>query len=157
MALNLWQVMLEGYDANIVMAALKTFIATDKSGFAPSCGQLIDKINLLVASATGEEEMSESQAWSLVSKALRNSTYNSQSEFEKLPETVKKAVGSPNMLYQWATDEDFNESVVSSNFMRSYREVSKRKKEYDLIPASVKQVLKLATNGNTAMIGSGQQ
>lgn len=140
-AVNLWQSMLEEYEYNVVMAAVKSFIATDKSGFAPSVGQVIDKIHLLMSS--NKHEVSENEAWSIVSRALRNSTYNSKSEFDKLPDAIKKAVGSPNMLYQWATDENFNESVVSSNFMRSYREVAKRQREYDLLPTSVKQALKL--------------
>lgn len=44
------------------------------------------------------KQLNELEAWSLVEKAIRNSIYNSQEEFSKLPPLVQKAVGSPNVL-----------------------------------------------------------
>lgn len=149
-AVNLWMMMLGDYDYRLVMAALKTYIATDDSGYPPNVGKINNIIGSLAQAEDGE--ITEAEAWSMVSRALRNSTYNSKSEFDKLPEAIQKAVGSANMLYQWATDEHFNESVISSNFMRSYREIVKRKKEFALIPASVKQTLNIGQKG-AVMIG----
>lgn len=137
---NIWLSMLEDYDSNLVMASLKSYIATDKTGFAPSIGQIIDKAHALVK-LNGNSELTETEAWALVSKALRNGVYNSESEFNKLPETVQKAVGSHEMLRVWATDENFNESVVSSNFMRSYKAVLNRKTEIEKLPASVVELI----------------
>ncbi len=137
---NIWMNMLENYDSSLVMASLKSYIATDKTGFAPSIGQIIDKAHTL-AKLNGNSELTETEAWSLVSKALRNGVYNSESEFNKLPESVQKAVGSHEMLRVWATDENFNESVVSSNFMRSYKSVMNRKTEIEKLPASVVELI----------------
>lgn len=146
-AVNLWQTMFADYDYQLVMTALQTYITSDRSGFAPSIGQLLDIIRKL----TTEEDMNGNEAWALVNNALRNSTYNSQAEFDKLPPAVQKAVGSPNMLYQWATDENYNESVTSSNFLRAYKVVCDRERERAMLPNSAKTLL--AARTDVKMIG----
>ena len=42
---NMWHEMLKEYDEASTMSALKEFIQTDTSGFAPSIGQLIAKVD----------------------------------------------------------------------------------------------------------------
>lgn len=130
MTVNVWNEMLLDYDYRTVAVALKTYISTDRSGFAPSIGQIIDNIVKVNAPAT----MGEQEAWSLVRKALENGIYNSQREFDNLPDLVQKAVGSANQLHVWASDPDYDESVMSSNFMRSYRTVCARQEEYNRMP-----------------------
>lgn len=44
---NMWHEMLKEYDEASAMTALKEFIKTDTSGFAPSVGQIIAKIDLV--------------------------------------------------------------------------------------------------------------
>lgn len=44
---NLWHEMLQEYDEASAMTALKEFIKTDTSGFAPSIGQIVAKIDLV--------------------------------------------------------------------------------------------------------------
>ena len=44
-AVNAWLMCLSEYDNNVVMAAFKAYITTDTSGFAPSIGQLLDKLH----------------------------------------------------------------------------------------------------------------
>lgn len=136
LTVGLWQEMLKDYSYKECMLSLQSYIATDTSGFAPSIGAIIQHI------PRQQTSLNESEAWSLVSRALRNSTYNSLAEYEKLPELVKRAVGSPNMLYAWAIDENYNESVVSSNFMRAYRTEVKRAEEFEKLPNTVKLALK---------------
>lgn len=133
-----WCEYLEDYTYEQVLMALKAYIATDTSGFAPSIGQLIDKVNSL----TVKDELNEMEAWSLVSNALRNSTYNAEAEFGKLPSLVQKAVGSASNLRNWAqTDTESVENVIQSNFMRTYRTVVARGKEYQKLPESVRLVM----------------
>lgn len=132
--LNTWHEMLKDYDKGIVFMALKAYIATDTSGFAPSIGQVINQISKLQA----KEELTEIQAWGLVSKALRNGYYHSEEEFDKLPPTVQKAVGSPQMLQNWAmSDAGSIETVVASNFMRTYNAVVKRQEMESKLPSDV--------------------
>lgn len=75
---------------------------------------------------TEPKELNEIQAWSLVSKAIRNSAYHSVEEFAKLPPLVQQAVGQPNQLRTWATDSEYNEQVMQSLFGRTYKAVAER-------------------------------
>lgn len=145
---DVWCMMLEDYPYQQIAMALKAYILTDTSGFAPSIGQLIDKLK-----NNQEPQFTEMEAWSLVSKAIRNGYYGAEEEFAKLPDIVQKAVGNPANLRAWAhTDVDSIENVVQSNFMRTYRTVVKREHEQAKLPDR----LKLAMN-NTLMIEGGKQ
>ena len=134
---DVWQMMLSDYDYNLVAMALKAYILSDTSGFAPSIGQLVAKIQTL----TKPQELSEMEAWSLVKKAISNSAYDYVEEFHKLPTIIQKCIGSAYQLKCWALDEDFNEQVASSNFARSYRVMVARQEEYIKMPHEIKEVI----------------
>lgn len=137
-AVNTWFLMLADYPYQQVQMALKTYIATDTSGFAPSIGQIIDKMQMI----NSHEEQNELEAWSLVSKALRNGNYKSREEFEKLPDLVKEAVGSPENIHNWAqADIKSVESVIQSNFIKSYRLAVNRQKEIQKLPKDIKAMI----------------
>lgn len=124
MTVDIWSSVLANNSYDEISKALYSYIRNDRSGFAPAVGQLLD----YVYEDNHKSDLSEMAAWGLVSKALRNSTYNYDAEYEKLPENVQRAIGSASQLHVWATDEEFNESVVQSNFMRSYKTVCERAK-----------------------------
>ena len=137
-AVNAWLMCLSEYDNNVVMAAFKAYITTDTSGFAPNIGQLLDKLHAI----QNPQELNEMEAWSLVSKALRNGYYGAVEEFNNLPPLVQKAVGSPDNLRNWSqTDTNSIENVVQSNFMRSYRLVVNRENEIKKMPADVQTLI----------------
>lgn len=134
---DVWQMMLSDYDYNLVAMALKAYILSDTSGFAPSIGQLVAKIQTL----TKPQELSEMEAWSLVKKAISNSAYDYVEEFHKLPPIIQKCIGSAYQLKCWALDEDFNEQVASSNFARSYRTMVARQEEFLKMPQEIREVI----------------
>lgn len=135
---NLWLDIFRADDPRIVNAAVVSFIEGDEKGFPPSIGQIKAKMRLI----TGGEELTESDAWRMVSKAISNGLYGAQEEFDKLPPIVRRVVGSPNTLREWAQmDTDTVHSVVASNFQRSFRTVSAREKELAKLPADVKAAL----------------
>ena len=138
---DVWHTMLSDYDYNLVSVALKSYILSGTSGFAPAIGQIVAKMHAI----THPQELNEMEAWSLVSKAIRNSIYNAADEYAKLPPIVQKAVGLPSQLMQWAIDDSYNESVVSSNFMRCYRVELAREKEMSMLPEDARQI---AQNGS---------
>lgn len=151
-AVNTWYMMLKDYEKEVVEAALKIYIASDTSGFAPAIGQLIDKINIV----TAPPELNSMTAWGLVSKALSNGLNGAEKEFEKLPPTVKKAVGSPENLRHWAmSDVRSVETVIQSNFMRTYETELKRQNEELKIPADVRQLISSISVGKQRLIESG--
>ena len=150
-AVNAWLMCLSEYDNNVVMAAFKAYMTTNTSGFAPVPGQLIEILQAL----TQPSELNELEAWSIVRKALRNCGYNSEQEFAKLPTVVKKAVGTPQQLKIWACDSEFNENVVSSNFIKTYRAEVKRATELNKMPAEIRKLIEMVnTNSVSAQIAS---
>ena len=151
---DVWHTMLSDYDYNLVSMALKSYILSDTSGFAPAIGQLVAKMQ----SITQPQVLNEMEAWSLVSKAIRNSIYNSADEYAKLPPIVQKAVGLPSQLMQWAIDDSYNESVVSSNFMRCYRIELAREKELSMLPEDARQIAQNGSGGSyAAQIGEERE
>ena len=139
---DVWQMMLSDYDYNLVAMALKAYILSDTSGFAPSIGQLVAKIQTL----TKPKELSEMEAWSLVNKAIGNSSYDYVNEFYKLPPIIQKCVGNSMQLHKWAMTENLNKEVVSSNFMRSYRTMVARQEEYMEMPQEIRDVISSVSN-----------
>lgn len=135
LAVNVWEETLKEQDYKMVSAALTTYIKTNTSGFAPTPAHILANIKTL----SMQDEPNESQAWGKVRFALRNSIYNSEKEFEKLPETVKKAVGSASQLRAWAMSEDFNEDVESSHFRRAYRAVLEREAKLQSLPVQMQE------------------
>lgn len=133
-----WNEYLFDYSYEQMLLALKAFIATDTSGFAPNIGQLIEKARMISC----PEEMNEMEAWALVSKALRNGYYGAEEEFEKLPPLIQKAVGQPSQLRQWAqTESNSIENVVQSNFLRTYRSVVNRSNEVARMPVEIRKMI----------------
>ena len=150
-AVNAWLMCLSEYDNNVVMAAFKAYMTTNTSGFAPAPGQLIEILQTL----TQPSELNELEAWSLVRKALSDSSYNSVERFQELPPIVQKAVGTPQQLKIWACDSEFNENVVSSNFIKTYRTEVKRATELNKMPSDVRKLIEMVnTNAVSAQIAS---
>lgn len=134
----LWMSMFDEEPYELVGAAVKAFISGDWKGFPPAIGQIKERIRQI----TQPQEMTEQEAWSYVSKALRNSTYGSVEEFAKLPPEVQAVVHDPNQLRQWAMAEaDEVETVIASNFQRSFRVKQKTSREYMALPTEVKQLM----------------
>lgn len=134
-ALNTWWTLLQEYPYEQVSLALKAYIQTDTSGFAPAVGQVIAQIQKI----TQAEVLNEMEAWALVSRALRNGYYGAEKEFDRLPPLIREAVGSPDNLRNWSQSAlDSIETVVQSNFLRTYRAVVEREKEYNRVSGEIR-------------------
>lgn len=134
---GLWTEIFSEDDPQLVFGAVKALLTSDRE-FAPNIGQIREKMHQL----SSPDALTETEAWALVSKACQNGIYGYKTEFDKLPPEVQAAVGSPEMLKAWANmDEDEVQSVVASNFMRSYKVTSRRAKEKALLPPEVKELL----------------
>ena len=133
-----WQDMFADDDYSVVGAAIKSYIATDTTGFAPKIGQ----IKALIRKLTQPDEMSEQEAVNLILKAASRSNYGAKEEFEKLPPICQRLVGSPSKLREWAMMEEATlNSVVASNLMRSYKAIAEREREYQALPSNVKTLI----------------
>lgn len=125
---NVWADMLREYTYEQVNRALKAYILSDTSGFAPGIGQIVEKLQLFV----DDKEINDMAAWQMVLKAMRNAIYHSEEEFANLPPIVQKAVVGPGQLREWAMAEGIDGTwmnVTQSNFMRAYRAEIVKEKE----------------------------
>lgn len=138
----MWQDMFANDDGSMVYAAVKAFISSDTKGFPPSVGQIREKL----VKIQNPDALSENEAWAMVSKAIRNSSYHAREEFEKLPPLIQRVVGNPSVLKEWAmTQADDLQTVVASNFMRSYRTRLKSNMEYLAMPEDIRAMLDKTT------------
>lgn len=135
---DIWNMMLDEYTYNQIAGALKSYILADSTGFAPSIGQLIAKVKTIEEPT----QLNESEAWGLVSKAIRNGYYGAVEEFAKLPPLVQKAVGTPDNLRNWSqTNLESVETVIQSNFLRAYRAEAQRAAEISKMPSDIKTMI----------------
>ncbi len=140
---NLWHEMFADDDVQLIKAAVKAYIASSINGFPPVIGQIKAQLNKI----TTPEQMTEQQAWSLVSRAIQNSAYHASEEYEKLPMILKQVVGSPMILKEWSQlPVETVQSVISSNFQRSYKVKAATVKEYQALPSDVRQLIASTTN-----------
>lgn len=131
-----WQLIFADDEYEQVQRAVVAFVATDAKGFAPMPGALK---SLMVQRP---DAMSAMQAWHMVRRATENSLYNSVEEFSKLPPLCQRIVGAPGTLRDWAMmDLSELDTVVGSNFQRSYRQLEADQAYYQKLPASVAQAL----------------
>lgn len=128
---DLWQRMFTEEPAALVQNAVEAHICASTDRYMPNIGIIKEEIRKL----TQPQGMSENEAWSLVMAALRNSAYGYREEYAKLPPAVRRAVGNENTLREWAMlpTEELN-TVVASNFMRSFRAIQKREEEWAKLP-----------------------
>lgn len=133
--IDLWTEMFAHENPVLVTAAVKNLINTFK--WPPTIADVKDEMYKL----TTTESESPMDLWNLIKKAIRNSGYNSYEEFQKLPESAKKFVGSPNQLKEWALDIDYNDSVVKGQFLKQIEIIQKREKDSKLMLPEVKDIV----------------
>lgn len=139
--IGLWQSFFANEPYALVEAAVKAHIASTTDRFMPNIGQIKEQIRKLTA--PDEQRITETEAWALVNRALRNGTYGCKEEFAKLPPAVQRAVGSENTIREWASmDSETVQSVIASNFMRSYRIAAENEREAAKLPPSVRETVR---------------
>lgn len=135
-----WFMVFANVDTVSAFKGLKVYMSTETSGFPPSPGQIMDCIHRL----TPDELPNEMEAWTLVDRAVRNSNYNAQEEFDRLPMVVKRAVRNPARLREWAQmDIATYQTVEQSNFMRTYRAEVENERRNQRIPSDIRPQLEV--------------
>lgn len=141
-AFDVWYSLLQDLDYDIASQAIQKYMMSNR--FPPTIADIRDG----ATDFTAPQELNEMEAWSLVYKAICNSTYNSVSEFEKLPPLVQKAVGLPDSLREWAMTENLNLEVVMSNFQRSYKIELQRHEELQKMPQNIRHLIEKSNVGS---------
>jgi hypothetical protein len=131
--IDLWSTMFQSDSAKTVIEAVKSLMCTLK--FPPTIADVKEKISFIVQPTA----VTEMEAWGHIQRAIQDSNYHAQERFDSLPPLIQKIVGSPNQLREWALMEsDVVNSVIQSNFMRSYKAKVSAEKEYTALPQSTK-------------------
>lgn len=150
----LWYDFFREYPKEIVYAAAKSFMATDTKGFMPNVGQINDHINRMKRS----EDMTPAEAWGLVYNAICNSAWNATESFAKLPPECQRAVGDPQQLREWALMEaDVVQSVVASNFQKSFQIRQNRDRDFEKLPGDVKQFVQRIAGSTFGYLDAPQE
>lgn len=152
-AMELWAVMFADEPWEMVAMAVKAFIASDDKGFPPNIGQIKGIIGKLTMPKS--LEMTELEAWTLVRKAIKGASMQDWSrrmlpdmtmgppsavvQFEQLPPLLRQLVGDPRQLALWEElpDNEIN-TIIQSNFMRSWRARVSHEKEMLALPADIR-------------------
>lgn len=140
-AMSLWYDGLKDLPYQIVNIALKKYVQTNR--FAPSIADIREQATQLNQN-NQNDDLNETEAWSLVLKAIRRSTYYSEEEFSKLPEIIQRTVGTPKQLREWATLEDVDGktlTVLQSNFQRTFRVEQQREREKQKLSPDVSRLI----------------
>lgn len=132
--IRLWEEMFHDKDYDIVSSAVKALISTRTETFPPTIGSVNEMILKLTV-----PELTPMEAWGYVRIALNNGIYGYKEEWDRLPKEVQLAI-TPDQIHAWAMDEEFNEGVASSNFMRSFVARQKNEREMRMIPDRIKQL-----------------
>lgn len=165
--MSLWAEMFRDDPVELVAAAVKALIATDEKGFPPHIGAVKASMRKLVQ----PDEMTEMEAWRLVRRAIRGASMSpssrlitaagidnrtsAQKNFEELPPILQRVVGGPEQLAAW--EQIANEqidTVIQSNFMRSYRARAQQEREFQALPQDVRAMIGQAA-GHTALEDGG--
>lgn len=142
--IGVWSRVFKDWSYADVSNAIDSVIATNKTNFPPSPGFVMDRL----VKNTSPPELTEGEAWSLTYSAIKRSSWYAEEEFEKLPGSIQRSVGSPDMLRSWASmDGATVNSVIQSNFMRTFKSRSVQDREYKALPGNVQDVIKRLGEG----------
>lgn len=151
---NLWHGVFERDSYQLVQAAVMAYIQTSTDRYMPNVGLIREQIRKL----TAPEEMSEAEAWGLVKNALRNGLYGYHEEYAKLPPVIQRCLGSENTIREWAMMEtDELDSVVASNFQRSFRAISKTEEEWAKLPPGYRDEMRKLSGQIFGRLEAGEQ
>lgn len=137
-AFNVWYELLKDIPYRQAEIAIRKHMLTEK--FPPT----ISDIRKEAIEITEEDKLDDLEAWSMVYKAICNSTYNSNMEYGRLPVIVQKAVGNPANLREWAMMDEKMISSVRARFIDSFKIVRNRAKEDLMLPDVIRvQIAKM--------------
>jgi hypothetical protein len=143
-AFNVWYELLKDLPYEVANLSVQKYMVTER--FPPTIADIRKHANEIVSDET--DELNEAAAWGLVYKAIGNSIYNAEKEFEKLPLACRRAVGSPQMLRSWAQmDMDTVQSYQKDRFMRTYRREMDALKEQAKLPPAMRKLMAEVAKG----------
>ena len=142
-AIDLWASSFADEPFELVNAAVQALVQTDTSGFRPNVGQVREEMrNILYG-----RPMTETEAWLAVKGCFHEAQEGAETlrgakaAWKKLPEDIQKLV-TPRQLMDWnGIETEQLDTVIQSNFMRSYREIRKTRHAKEMMSKSLLSVI----------------
>lgn len=129
-----WADLFKDYPFEIVQKALKDYIMSNNSPWAPSPGQL----NAIIASyvTDQDDQLNGYQAWDLVLKTMQSSEmhYHPEEAYKSLPEIVRDCIGSYNVLKEWSLTDYNDLKFIKNNFLQRFKEQKEYKQDRLKLP-----------------------
>ena len=118
---------------------LKVYMASEREGFPPSAGQIIDCYLRTLKSP--EEEVTAAEAWEYVWKAMENLRWDEpELEFNKLPKRIQKVIGTASGLHEMAS-MNMSDLMIGekARFIHEYNAYKDRESDYNRLPQTVRE------------------
>ena len=142
-----WGMALEDFSYAEASRGLKSFLKGDSKGFPPSPGQIVNEIQKMKFNP--KTEMTAAEAWELVYKAICDLRWDEpEIEFNKLPKTCQRAIGSASALADIAQMDTNNVMIgEKARFIRQYDMIREHEKDFEKLPNRVKDLIDKRTFG----------
>ena len=136
---NLWETIFANDDYQVVMVALKELISKH-SGFPPDIAALRKQMDDMTFAAIGEP--TDEELWRMLAKAASNGYYGYQQEWQKLPSILKRYLGAPETLREFAVMEETTlNTVAKGQFLKQIGNIRERERFDIQTPKEIKQLL----------------
>ena len=144
----LYQEMFEDCNINLVAIAVKELI--NSCEYPPTIATIKNKMYELT---NAKKDVSDSDLWNCLLKAIRNGYYGAQEEFQRLPEIVKDFVKSPIQLKELSEmDSSVINSVVKGQFLKQIENLKERAKFQQTMLPQTKRILSIEVEKSTDLL-----
>ena len=130
---NLWQIQFAEDSYKDVSLAVHTLISTRTDTFPPVIGEIKE----VLRSITHPEEIPSGDAWDMVMKCIKRGTVHAADDWSNLPADVRAAV-SVDEIKRHAENEEFNEGVEKSLFLKRWAVLRDRRRTEQQMPPTLK-------------------
>ena len=130
---TLWKIQFAEDSYKDVSLAVHTLISTRTDTFPPVIGEIKE----VLRSITHPEEIPSGDAWDMVMKCIKRGTVHAAEDWSNLPEDVRAAV-SVDEIKRHAENEDFNEGVEKSLFLKRRAVLRDRRRTEQQMPPTLK-------------------
>lgn len=139
LTVELWSNVFEKDDARVVTFALEKLI-TQHTGYPPDIAAVRRKIDEITLAALNEP--TNEDLWNKLARAASNGYYGCYEEFKRLPPVLKRYVGVPETLREFAQmPESTFHTVVKGQFFKQIDNLREREHFSATTPDSVKALL----------------
>lgn len=152
MKVKLWFETFRNIPVEIVSQALSQEIINAHSGFAPTIGQVVNRI---IQKITLDPEEEALDAWEMVIRFVRNYGQDEyRDHYEELPENVRKVLSLPDLIAISNNTQEQNHNFEKPRFMSQYKSIKERYQNEMIAAGKIDLIadpgkMKLLTGGRT--------